>query len=171
MTTAPKKDAQKADVQKADTDQRDLAAERPDTGHSEPVVTPAGEPTENAIRDAEIARVPVTPGADENTVPLGDAEPVDLDEDRPITAGDLAALQGIGIAPDRSLVRALSIEDAHKAGVFVSEGMRNDIIQQGWCRSPLDGTVIATPERLEEARKARDERAAARRGDKDSTSR
>lgn len=164
MTTAPKKDAQKAD-----TGQRDVAADRPDTGHSEPAVTPAGEPTENAVRDAEVARVPVT--ADENTVPLGDAEPVDLDKDRPITAGDLAALQGIGIAPDRSLVRALSIEDAHKAGVFVSEGMRNDIIQQGWCRSPLDGTVIATPERLEEARKARDERTAARRGDKDSTSR
>jgi len=73
-------------------------------------------------------------------------------DDRPVTMKDVAALNGIGAAPDASTITAMSVDEARAAGVFISAGMMSDIEAVGWTRSPGDGSVIASDATLKAAR-------------------
>jgi hypothetical protein len=138
----------------------------------EPEIGPAEEPSELAQQMAKDARVPLTPSAAETaTAPVADeadASPY-VDKDRTIKLSDVAALQGIGLAPDASVTDVVMQGDAAGQGVFVSEGMRTDLLQQGWARDPISGKVILTEDakkRIEEARKEREDASAETPGSK-----
>ena len=57
--------------------------------------------------------------------------------DTPVTMADVAAIQGIAVAPDASTVVEVAAKD-----VFISEGMRNDLDIHGWAIDPNSGRKV-----------------------------
>jgi hypothetical protein len=119
----------------------------------EPDVGPAQAPSDAAVRNAERAQVPVTPAAD--AAPPAVSDPPPAGAGKGITVADVAALQGVQVAPDASHVEGLTVDEARSEGVFISEGMRNDLLQQGYTHSPLDGRLILTQETADKVKAAR----------------
>jgi hypothetical protein len=58
-------------------------------------------------------------------------------EDSPVTMRDVAALNGIGTAPDASGRKTVGTE-----GLFISAGMASDLDQQGWTIDPATGNKV-----------------------------
>ena len=56
---------------------------------------------------------------------------------------DIAALNGIGLAPDESTERAMPVGKV----VFISAGMASDLEQQGWTIDPATGLKIERDEK------------------------
>lgn len=81
-----------------------------------------------------------TTGKD-NTVDVEDTAAInekDAPEDGgPVTMADVAAINGIGLAPDASRVAEVGPQD-----VFISEGMRNDLELNGWTIDPTTGRKV-----------------------------
>jgi len=55
-----------------------------------------------------------------------------------VKLADVAALQGVQVAPDASTVRTVAVGDLP----FVSEGMRNEIEQYGFAIDPMTGRKV-----------------------------
>lgn len=71
-----------------------------------------------------------------------DASTLAVEDGTPITMADVAALNGIGLAPDRSDVRTVNVADVS----FISAGMASDLEQQGWTIDPSTGRKIVRDE-------------------------
>lgn len=67
-----------------------------------------------------------------------------------MTMADVAALNGIGLAPDVSVVVVVR-PDAED--VFISEGQRVDMEEQGWTLDPLTGRKITKIEEKDDSKK------------------
>lgn len=63
-------------------------------------------------------------------------DPSTLDESKPVTMADVAALNGIQVAPDAS------VPDATEKPPFISAGMQSDLDQVGWAIDPNTGRKI-----------------------------
>ena len=67
-----------------------------------------------------------------------------VDDTTAVTMADVAALNGIGLAPDASTVR---IVDVQAERPFISAGMASDLEYQGWTNDPLTGRLIQREEK------------------------
>lgn len=76
------------------------------------------------------------PDPDAPTASAPPEDPSTLDESTPVTMADVAALNGIQVAPDTSQ------PDATEKPVFISAGMQSDLDQQGWTIDPNTGRKI-----------------------------
>lgn len=80
----------------------------------------------------------VTPPDLDAPTTLPPAEPApEFDGDKPVTMADVAALHGIGLAPDESVTRTV-----RSGEVFISAGMASDLEQQGWAVDPNTGRKV-----------------------------
>lgn len=80
----------------------------------------------------------VTPPDLDAPTTLPPAEPApEFDGDKAVTMADVAALHGIGLAPDESVTRTVTSGE-----VFISAGMASDLEQQGWAIDPTTGRKI-----------------------------
>lgn len=61
-----------------------------------------------------------------------------------VTMADVAALNGIGLAPDESDPRITTLTE--DGDVFISAGMASDLEQQGWALDPTTGRKIVRGE-------------------------
>lgn len=116
-------------------------------------------PEEPAPLGAEGPAADVTVTPPDLDAPTSSAPPASLDEDAiqsapspldastpaiedgtPVTMADVAALNGIGLAPDTSDVRTVQVgaDDAP----FISAGMASDLEQQGWALDPVTGRKV-----------------------------
>lgn len=81
-----------------------------------------------------------------------DASKLAVEDKTSITMADVAALNGIGLAPDESgrVDRGeWTLAEAQENGVFISAGMASDLEQQGFTLDPSNGRKIVR-ERIEE---------------------
>lgn len=111
-----------------------------------------GEPNPDVLvdvdePDAVVPEHPTETVAGPVSVDVGPDEPMDeeldmatyVDEpDKAVTMGDVAALNGVGVAPDTSRVRTVKASEVP----FLSEGLRTDLEHQGWALDPLTGNKI-----------------------------
>lgn len=111
-----------------------------------------GEPNPDVLvdvdePDAVVPEHPTETVAGPVSVDAGPDEPMDeeldmatyVDEpDKAVTMGDVAALNGVGVAPDASRVRTVKASEVP----FLSEGLRTDLEHQGWALDPLTGNKI-----------------------------
>lgn len=68
-----------------------------------------------------------------------------IEDKTSITMADVAALNGVGLAPDTSgrVDRGdMTVAEARKAGVFISAGMASDLEQQGFTLDASNGRKI-----------------------------
>lgn len=77
------------------------------------------------------------PKPDPTPDPTSDMSAYVENPDAPVSMGDVAALNGVSVAPDASTVDTVKAED-----VFISEGMRNDLEHYGWAVDPVTGKKI-----------------------------
>jgi hypothetical protein len=102
-------------------------------------VDPAGK-TEQQVRDELAGVTPPEPAAETLAEPEDTTPPASVyvvESGKPVTMADVAALNGIGAAPDASRVESVKAKD-----VFVSEGMRNDLELHGWAIDPATGRKV-----------------------------
>jgi len=111
-----------------------------------------GEPNPDVLVDADepdavVPEHPTETIAGPGSVDAGPDEPMDeeldmgayVDEpDKAVTMADVAALNGVGVAPDASRVRTVKASEVP----FLSEGLRTDLEHQGWALDPLTGNKI-----------------------------
>ena len=71
--------------------------------------------------------------------PLDPATPA-IEDKTAVTMADVAALNGIGLAPDESDPRVAPLTE--NGDVFISAGMQSDLEQQGWTIDPATGRKI-----------------------------
>lgn len=90
---------------------------------------PAADPQEGGVTPAD----PDAP----TTLPPAEPAP-EFDGDRAVTMADVAALNGIGLAPDESRVETVQASEA----LFISAGMASDLEQQGWAFDPTTGRRV-----------------------------
>ena len=57
-----------------------------------------------------------------------------------VTMADVAALNGIGLAPDSSDAQMVALDD--ESAMFISAGMASDLEQQGWALDPTTGRRV-----------------------------
>jgi hypothetical protein len=69
-----------------------------------------------------------------------DASTPAIEDKTSVTMADVAALNGIGLAPDRSEVRVVAVGDDDAP--FISAGMQSDLEQQGWALDPTTGRKV-----------------------------
>lgn len=69
-----------------------------------------------------------------------DASTLAVEDKTSVTMADVAALHGIGLAPDRSEVRVVAVGD--EDAPFISAGMASDLEQQGWALDPATGRKV-----------------------------
>lgn len=69
-----------------------------------------------------------------------DASTPAIEDKTAVTMADVAALQGIGLAPDASEVRVVAVDEGDAP--FISAGMASDLEQQGWTLDPTTGRRI-----------------------------
>jgi hypothetical protein len=106
---------------------------RADESPEQPTETPSNPDESNPDGVQETPAGPVS--IDQGPVEPESQEPTE--DGRAVTIGDVAALNGIGLAPDVSIV-----DTAAEADVFVSEGMRNDLEHYGWAVDPNTGRKV-----------------------------
>lgn len=91
-----------------------------------------------------------------------------IEDTSAVTMADVAALNGIGLAPDQS-GRAdrgdWTVEEAQKNGVFISAGMASDLEQQGFTIDPANGRRIFRQDYLEKTQKGERQETEARKAD------
>jgi hypothetical protein len=149
MTTAKKATAPKADETPVD-EQPTPVADRVDKDMSKNPedVDPAGK-TEaevmaelNGADPVDVNRLSVDTGPE----PAGDDTPpaaVYVEEPgKAVTMADVAALNGIGLAPDASRVNEVRASEVP----FISEGVRNDLEMYGHAVDPATGRRIIRDE-------------------------
>jgi hypothetical protein len=91
--------------------------------------------------DPEVGGVtPPDPDAPTTLEPPAEPDASTLDDHTPVTMADVAALNGIGLAPDRSDARVVTLDE--DGDVFISAGMANDLEQHGWAIDPITGRKI-----------------------------
>jgi hypothetical protein len=73
------------------------------------------------------------------TSPL-DPTKLAVEDETPVTMADVAALNGIGLAPDESDARVAPLTE--DGDVFISAGMQSDLEQQGWALDPTTGRKV-----------------------------
>jgi hypothetical protein len=69
-----------------------------------------------------------------------DASTPAVEDGTAVTMKDVAALNGIGLAPDRSDVRVVAVGEDEAP--FISAGMQSDLEQQGWALDPTTGRRV-----------------------------
>lgn len=120
------------------------------TAKQKPTTAP-GEPNPDVIvdvdkPDAVVPEQPTETTAGPVSIDEGPPEPEDQTEDmsvyvekpgKAVTMGDVAALNGVGLAPDASRVKEVGTE-----GLFISAGMASDLENQGWTLDPLTGNKV-----------------------------
>lgn len=80
----------------------------------------------------------VTPADPDAPTTLPPVEPAsEFDGDKAVTMADVAALNGIGLAPDESDTRTVT-----SGKVFISAGMASDLEQHGWAVDPNTGRKV-----------------------------
>lgn len=73
------------------------------------------------------------------TSPL-DPTKLAVEDETAVTMADVAALNGIGLAPDESDARVAPLTEG--GDVFISAGMQSDLEQQGWALDPTTGRKV-----------------------------
>lgn len=99
----------------------------------EPDAVVPEQPTETIAGPVSVDTGPDEPESDEVDMATYVDEP-----DKAITLGDVAALNGVGLAPDASRVVEVKASEVP----FLSEGLRTDLEHQGWALDPLTGRKI-----------------------------
>lgn len=97
--------------------------------------------------EAVVPDVPLQTIAGPVSVDEGPDEPMDDELDmsayvdepgKAVTMADVAALNGVGLAPDASYAGTVKASEVP----FLSEGLRTDLAHQGWALDPLTGRKI-----------------------------
>lgn len=93
--------------------------------------------------DAPTASAP--PGSVDEGAVLSAPSPLDgsipaIEDKTAVTMADVAALNGIGLAPDSSPVRVVAVDE--EGAPFISAGMASDLEQQGWALDPVTGRRV-----------------------------
>lgn len=90
----------------------------------------------NPIDPQEGGVTPSDPDAPTTLPPAEDAP--EFDGEKAVTMADVAALNGIGLAPDESADRPMPVGEV----VFISAGMASDLEQRGWAVDPNTGRKV-----------------------------
>lgn len=112
------------------------AKKRQDSDPDVPLLDADGNP----IDPQEGGVTPPDPDAPTTLPPAEDAP--EFDGKKAVTMADIAALNGIGLAPDTSDTRTVTSGE-----VFVSAGMASDMEQQGWALDPATGRKVVRDEK------------------------
>lgn len=100
-----------------------------------------GEPNPDIVNDEPGADGVMDTVAGPVSIDQGPEEPQDqepAEDRRAVTMGDVAALNGIGVAPDASRVETVNASDLP----FMSAGMASDLEHYGWAVDPLTGRKV-----------------------------
>lgn len=107
---------------------------QPDTEDTQPLRDADGN-----VIDPEVGgTTPPDLDAPTTSPPPDEFDSSTVEDEKPVTMADVAAINGIGLAPDASPDVTVSPEDVP----FISAGMASDLEQQGWTLDPLTGRKI-----------------------------